>query len=161
MSCCPDLSHCIHRLLPDSASKLLEDLQRLHQFVKSRLSSFPRCQVIPAGDLLTGSTGASHKVILAAYAGWGAVHGSAAAYTRMALSLVDLLNNDGKFSQLPTSSKLTRSASSASSSTSQGQGIPVIGPPPCWTSFKTPSNGNFGSRGRGRGGGPGRGFTNY
>ncbi len=40
LSCCDDVSHCIHRLIPDFAYKLLDDRQRLHQFGK--LSSFPR-----------------------------------------------------------------------------------------------------------------------
>lgn len=146
-SCCADVSHCIHRLIPDFAYKILDDLQRLHQFVKGKLSSFPKVQVISAGDLLTGNSNPSHESLLAAYSGWGAVHGNAAAYTRMALTLVDLLKNDGKISMLPPSLKRPRSASSSSSSSSQGQRIPVIGPPPSWNKFLQPAG-----RGRGRGG---------
>jgi hypothetical protein len=51
-ACCGDAGHCTHRMIPDSASKLLLDLGRLHRFIESRLSSFPLCEVIPAGDLL-------------------------------------------------------------------------------------------------------------
>jgi hypothetical protein len=140
------VSHCIHRLIPDFAYKILDDLQRLHQFVKGKLSSFPKVQVISAGDLLTGNSNPSHESLLAAYSGWGAVHGNAAAYTRMALTLVDLLKNDGKISMLPPSLKRPRSASSSSSSSSQGQRILVIGPPPSWNKFLQPA-------GRGRGNG--------
>jgi hypothetical protein len=88
-ACCGDQTHCTHKLIPDSATKLLLDLGRLHRFIKSRLSSFPLCEVIPAGDLLAAKHGASTSEILAAYSSWGAVHGSGAAYTRMALTLVD------------------------------------------------------------------------
>jgi hypothetical protein len=87
--CCGEQAHCTHRLIPDSATKLLTDLGRLHRFIESRLSSFPLCEVIPAGDLLAAKHGASTDEILAAYSCWGAVHGSGAAYTRMALTLVD------------------------------------------------------------------------
>ncbi len=85
-ACCRIASHCTHR---GSATKLLMDLSRLHRFVESRLSSFPKCEVIPAGDLLAAKHGASAAEVLSAYSGWGAIHGTGAAYTRMALTLVD------------------------------------------------------------------------
>jgi len=88
-ACCRIASHCTHRGVPDSATKLLLDLSRLHRFIESRLSSFPKCEVIPAGDLLAAKHGASAAEVLSAYSGWGAVHGTGAAYTRMALTLVD------------------------------------------------------------------------
>ncbi len=47
------------------------------------------CMVIPACDLLSGKRNTSPEEALAAFASWGAVHGSNANYTRMALSLVD------------------------------------------------------------------------
>jgi hypothetical protein len=84
--CCGEQAHCTHRSIPDSATKLLLDLGRFHRFIESRLSSFPLCKVIPAGDLLAAKHGASTSKILAAYSSWGAVHGSGAAYTRMALT---------------------------------------------------------------------------
>ncbi len=90
-ACCREAGHCTHRLIPDSATKLLLDLGRLHCFIESRLSSFPQCKVIPAGDLLATKHGASTNEVLAAYSGWGAVHGTGAAYTRMALTIVDKL----------------------------------------------------------------------
>ncbi len=88
-ACCDDTGHCTHRLVPDSALKLLLDLVRLHKFIEGRLSSYPQCEVIPAGDLLAAKHGASPSEVLAAYCGWGAVHGSGGAYTRIALTLVD------------------------------------------------------------------------
>ncbi len=45
--------------------------------------------LIPACDLLSGKSNTSPEEALAAFASWGAVHGSMANYTRMALSLVD------------------------------------------------------------------------
>ncbi len=69
--CCGEQAHCTHRLIPDSATKLLFDLGRLHRFIESRLSSFPLCEVIPAGDLLAAKHGASTSEILAAYSSWG------------------------------------------------------------------------------------------
>jgi uncharacterized membrane protein YgcG len=88
-ACCDDTSYCTHRLVPESATKLLLDLARLHRFIESRISSFLNCEVIPARDLLAAKNGATKSEVLAAYASWGAVHGNSAAYTRMALTLVD------------------------------------------------------------------------
>ncbi len=99
-ACCRDAGHCTHRAIPDSATKLLLDLGRLHRFIESRLSSFPLCEVTPAGDLLAAKHGASASEVLAAYSGWGAVHGSGAAYTRMALTLVDKVQT-GSFKKPP------------------------------------------------------------
>ncbi len=54
-----DTGHCTHRQVPDSALKLLLDLARLHKFIEGRLSSYPQCEVIPAGDLLAAKHSAS------------------------------------------------------------------------------------------------------
>jgi hypothetical protein len=67
-ACCGDVSHCTHRLEPESATKLLLDLARLHRFIESRISSFPNCGVIPAGNLLAAKNGATTSEVLAAYA---------------------------------------------------------------------------------------------
>jgi hypothetical protein len=83
--------YCIHRLIPDFDHRLLDDLRRLHSFFKQRLSSFANCSVILAGDLIAGKRDASNTDIIAAYSGWGAVHGSGTSYTRMALYLLDNL----------------------------------------------------------------------
>ncbi len=88
-ACCDEAAHCIHRLVPDSALKLYMDLVRLHKFIEGRLSFFPLCEVIPAGDLLAAKHRASPSEVLAAYSSWGAVHGSGGSYTRMALTLLD------------------------------------------------------------------------
>ncbi len=88
-ACCDVATHCIHRLIPDSAMKLYMDLVRLHKFIEGRLSSFPTCEVIPAGDLLAAKHGASPSEVLSAYSSWGAVHRNGGSYTRMALTLVD------------------------------------------------------------------------
>jgi hypothetical protein len=90
-SCCTAAGHCIHRRIPDFDHRLLDDLRRLHSFFKQRLSSFANCSVIPAGDLIAGKMDASNSDIIAAYSGWGAVHGSGTSYTRMALYLLDNL----------------------------------------------------------------------
>jgi hypothetical protein len=127
-ACCFDASHCTHRLVPDSATKLLLDLARLHRFIESRISSFSNCEVIPAGDLLAAKHGASTSEVLTAYASWGAVHGNSAAYTRMALTLVDkVLSGNFKtpVQQQPASGgsgkrKRTESGTSTSSSRSSG-----------------------------------------
>jgi hypothetical protein len=113
-ACCRDAGHCTHRSIPDSATKLLLDLGRLHRFIESRLSSFPLYEVIPAGDLLAAKHGASASEVLAAYSGWGAVHGSGAAYTRMALTLVDKVLT-GSFKTADGSGKRKRSESGSSS----------------------------------------------
>ncbi len=90
-SCCTAAGHCIHLRIPDFDHRLLDDLRRLHSFFKHRLSSFANCSVIPAGDLIAGKMDASNSDIIAAYSGWGAVHGSGTSYTRMALCLLDNL----------------------------------------------------------------------
>jgi hypothetical protein len=128
-ACCGDAGHCTHRLIPDSATKLLLDLGRLHRFIESRLSSFPQCEVIPAGDLLAAKHGASTAEVLAAYSGWGAVHGTGAAYTRMALTLVDKVLSGNFKKPLPPPSpfdgggkrKRTESGSSSGSHHSAGR----------------------------------------
>ncbi len=74
--------------------KLMSDLVCLHQFISRRLSSSANCTVILACDLLAGKKNSSPDETLAAFSFWGAVHGSNASYTRMALSLVD--NQFGK-----------------------------------------------------------------
>ena len=66
-ACCGEATHCVHRLIPDSAVKLYTDLVRLHKFIEGRLSSFPTCKVIPAGDLLAAKCGATPSEVLSAY----------------------------------------------------------------------------------------------
>jgi hypothetical protein len=156
--CCGEQAHCTHRLIPDSATKLLTDLGRLHRFIESRLSSFPLCEVIPAGDLLAAKHGASTDEILAAYSCWGAVHGSGAAYTRMALTLVDKVLT-GNFKKplpppLPTDGGGKRKRSESGSSS----GSLRSGPSSSRNSGKDflPSFTRGGSRGGAHGGG-GRG----
>jgi uncharacterized membrane protein YgcG len=124
--CCGEQTHCTHRFIQDSATKLLADLGRLHRFIESRLSSFATCEVIPAGDLLAAKHGASSSEILAAYSCWGAVHGSGAAYTRMALTLVDKVLS-GSFKKplpppQPAEGKRKRSESGSSSGSHRSSG---------------------------------------
>ncbi len=162
--CCGEQAHCTHRLIPDSATKLLLDLGSLHRFIERRLSSFPLCEVIPAGDLLAAKHGAStSQILLAAYSSWGAVHDSGAAYTRMALTLVDkVLTGSFKKPLPPPKSadgggkrKRTKSGSSSDShrsaaSSSRHSGADFL-----------PSFTRGGRRGSGRGGGRGRFPANF
>jgi uncharacterized membrane protein YgcG len=149
--CCVEPAHCTHKLIPESAAKLLLDLGRLHRFIESRLSSFPMCEVIPAGDLLAAKHGASTSEVLAAYSCWGAVHGSGAAYTRMALTLVDKVLSGSFKKPLPPPQpaegkrKRSESGSSSGSHRSSGSSFRHSGGdhPPVFT--------RGGSRGGGRG----------
>jgi hypothetical protein len=50
---------------------------------------FVAVQVIPADDLLAVKLNSSYTEILAAYSGWGAMHGNSPSYIRMVLTLVD------------------------------------------------------------------------
>ncbi len=155
--CCGEQAHCTHRMIPDSATKLLLDLGRLHRFIESRLSSIPLCEVIPSGDLLAAKHGASTSEILAAYSSWGAVHGSGAAYTRMALTLVDKVLSGNFKKPLPPPQqadgggrrKRTESGSSSGSHRSAASSSRHAGGDflPVFT--------RGGSRGGGRGGGRG------
>jgi len=54
---------------------------------------FAAVQVIPADDLLAAKLNSSYTEILAAYSGWGAMHGNSVWYTRMTLTLVDKVLN--------------------------------------------------------------------
>ncbi len=146
-----------YRIRRPAATKLLLDLARLHRFIESRISSFPNCEVIPAGDLLAAKNGATTSEVLAAYASWGAVHGNSAAYTRMALTLVDkVLSGNFKNTQQQQpvsggSGKRKRTESSSSSSSSRSSGDAQLrhsrdGQPPGFD--------RGGSRGGGRGGFP-------
>jgi hypothetical protein len=152
-ACCRIASHCTHRGVPDSATKLLMDLSRLHRFIESRLSSFPNCEVIPAGDLLAAKHGASAAEVLTAYSGWGAVHGTGAAYTRMALTLIDKVLT-GSFKkpppppQTPANSGKRKRSESGSSSGNYGS---TAGPSRHDNSNNLPGFSRGGSRGGGRG----------
>jgi hypothetical protein len=115
-SCCSATGHCVHRLIPDFAIRLLEDLRRLHSFFKQRLSSFANCTVIPAGDLIAGKKDASTSDIIAAYSGWGTVHGSGTSYTRMALYMMDNLFRVPIAKPAPPSNKGKRPRSESNSS---------------------------------------------
>jgi hypothetical protein len=123
-SCCTAAGHCIHHLIPDFDHRLLDDLRRLHSFFKQRLSSFANCSVIPAGDLIAGKMDASNTDIIAAYSGWGAVHGSGTSYTRMALYLLDNLFRVplAKPAPPPNKGKRPRSESTSSSVNSSYSG---------------------------------------
>jgi hypothetical protein len=115
-SCCTTTCHCVHRQIPGFAHRLLEDLRRLHSFFKQRLSSFANCTVILAGDLIAGKRDASNSDIIAAYSGWGAVHGSGTSYTRMALYLLDNLFRVPLAKPAPPSNKGKRPRSESTSS---------------------------------------------
>jgi hypothetical protein len=155
-ACCGEASHCTHRLIPDAARKLLLDLVRLRlqSFIESRLSSFPLCEVIPAGDLLAAKHGASANEVLAAYSSWGAIHGSGAAYTRMALTLVDkvLSGNFKKPLPTPPASEGSGKRKRAESSSSSGSGRYSGDSNPHSEVDRLPVFTRGGSRGGGRGG---------
>jgi hypothetical protein len=154
-ACCRIASHCTHRGVPDSATKLLMDLSRLHRFIESRLSSFPKCEVIPAGDLLAAKHGASAAEVLSAYSGWGAVHGTVAAYTRMALTLVDKVLTGAFKKPLPPPQSMDNSGkrkrSESGSSSSSGNYGTSAGSSRRNDSNNLPGFTRGGSRGGGRG----------
>ncbi len=89
--CCATAGHCTHLAIQDAREKIYADLTRLHSFISNRLSSFPNCKVIAAGDLLVNKAKAPTTEVEEAYnSAWGTVHdGSNAAYTRMAVSITD------------------------------------------------------------------------
>jgi hypothetical protein len=163
--CCATTGHCTHQDIPDARIKIFSDLTRLHNFIVNRLSSFSNCKVIAAGDLLVNKAKASIAEVDEAYiTAWGAVHGSNAAYTRMAVSLADsYLSKKPTPLQHSTANKRPRSYSD--SSYSSGNPISVVSsfrPPPSSGSSFTRGGGNF--RGRyprrfSRGGS--RGFTRF
>jgi hypothetical protein len=88
----------------------MQDLARLQLFISRRLGGSGNCTVIPACDLLSGKNNTSPEEALVAFATWGAVHGSTANYTRMALSLVDSHFRRGPAA--PSASRYRRSPAS-------------------------------------------------
>jgi hypothetical protein len=96
LPCCCKEDHCTHLQIPDSSLKLMQDLARLQLLISQRLVGSANCTVIPACDLLSGKRNTSPEEALATFASWGAVHGSNANYTRMALPL-----GDSYFRRLP------------------------------------------------------------
>ncbi len=135
----PGCGHCTHRQVPDSALKLLLDLGSLQIFIEGRLSSYPQCEVIPAGDLLAAKHGASPSEVLAADSGWGAVHGSGGAYARMALTLVDKVLG-GTFKQPQPSRRLrTAAANESGPNPALSPGASTLTLPPAATTAWTTS----------------------
>ena len=57
--------------------------------------------MISGAELLTGHSSSSFDSILAAYSDWGAVHGPSTSYTRMALSLSDLISGKALSQEQP------------------------------------------------------------
>jgi hypothetical protein len=96
LPCCCKGDHCTHLQIPDSSLKLMQGLARLQLLISQRLGGSANCTVISACNLLSGTRNTSPEEALAAFASWGAVHGSNANYTRMALSL-----GDSYFRRLP------------------------------------------------------------
>ncbi len=124
-------------LIPDSGMKFdLWPIARLTQFISRRLSSSTDCTVIPACDLLVGKKTAHPDEALAAFSSWGAVHGTNASYTRMALSLVD--NYFGKpSSAVPVQRTGLKPRAESTSSYQSG---PAAGQPiPALNSFRLPA----------------------
>jgi hypothetical protein len=120
----------------------MQDLARLQLFISRRLGGSDKCTVIPACDLLTGKCNTSPEEALAAFASWGAVHGSNANYTRMALSLVDSNFRRGPAAPAvqpappPQSAKRPRHDSSSSYDPGSEAGLPI----PALSSFRMPSS---------------------
>jgi hypothetical protein len=135
VGCCEATTDCTHRLLPEAGFKILEDLRRLHGFISSRLSTFTNVRVVSRAELLTGHSSSSFDNILAAYSDWGAVHGPSTSYTRMALSLSDIISGKALSQEQPArpGNKRARSDSTGSSSSQSTQpsrpprSIPVLG----------------------------------
>ncbi len=131
--CCATAGHCTHLAIQDAREKIYADLTRLHSFISNRLSSFPNCKVIAAGDLLVNKAKATTAEVEEAYnSAWGTVHSSNAAYTRMAVSITDSYHNR-KPAPLPPPTASKRPRSDSSSSTSSGPPISVVSsfrPPP-------------------------------
>jgi hypothetical protein len=112
---------------------------RLQLFISRRLGGSSNCTVIPACDLLSGKRNTSPEEALAAFASWGAVHGSTANYTRMALSLVDSYFRRGPAAPpaqpMPPSQAVKRPR--CDSSTSYDSGYEADLPIPALSSFRT------------------------
>jgi len=72
------------------------DLFRLRNFVQKKVEDLPRVRVVPSGDLLVGGKLAAPSDVIEATVDWGAVHGPSAAYSRMALNLIDMLKSSNK-----------------------------------------------------------------
>jgi hypothetical protein len=135
LPCCCKGGHCTHLQVPDFGLKLMQELARLQLFISRRLGGSGNCTVIPACDLLSGKSNTSPEEALAAFATWGAVHGSTANYTRMVLTLVDSHFRRGPAAppaQPSLSTKRPRCDSSTSYDSGSESGLPI----PALSSFK-------------------------
>jgi hypothetical protein len=145
--CCFKDSHCANLVVKDDATRqvvlgLMDELDQVCRLVKTK---FPTCKVINTGDLLAGKDGASKLEVLdAMIANWmtDPVHGDKAGYARVAVKLIEKMEEKSSASAVPEAS-------------------PSGGPPPA-TSM---ASGSASGRGRGRGandtgrGGSSRTFT--
>ena len=145
--CCNLQSHCTHRDIMDSTLKINCDLFRLRNFIQKKLDDLPKVKVIAAGDLLVGGKCVAPSDVVEATKDWGAVHGPAAAYARMAVNFIDHLKSassggetDVRKRQRSDSMDSTASSAAARPRTNTGSGsIISIGS-------------GLENRGRGRGG---------
>jgi hypothetical protein len=115
----------------------MHELARLQVFISRRLGGSSNCSVIPACDLLSGKSNTSPEEALAAFATWGAVHGSTANYTRMALTLVDSHFRRGPAvpAAQPAPPSLSAKRPRSDSSTTYDSGSESGFPIPALTSF--------------------------
>jgi hypothetical protein len=146
--CCFKDSHCANLVVKDDATRqvvlgLMDELDQVCRLVKTK---FPTCKVINTGDLLAGKDGASKLEVLdAMIANWmtDPVHGDKAGYARVAVKLIEKMEEKSSASAVPEASPSGR----------------LAGPPPV-TSM---ASGSASGRGRGANdtgrGGSSRTFT--
>jgi hypothetical protein len=85
--CCGDGDHCTHLADPDSGIKICCALHRMVIFIRNSLRDVPNCVIINTGDVLSDKENAAPSDVLSGVSGWGAVHGSAAQYEKLAAYL--------------------------------------------------------------------------
>jgi len=90
--CCGNGEHCTHLGDPDAGIRICCGIHRQVTQLKSQLREYSNCTVVCTGDILAGRENAAPSDVLAATAGWGAVHGPQNAYDKMAAHLQDLIS---------------------------------------------------------------------
>jgi hypothetical protein len=131
--CCFKDSHCANMVVKDDATRqvvfgLMDELNQVCRLVKTK---FPPCKVINTGDLLAGKDGASKLEVLdAMIANWmtDPVHGDKAGYARVAVKLIEKMEEKPSTQPLPEAAS-TRGpvgpipATSTASSSGRGCGL--------------------------------------
>jgi hypothetical protein len=92
--CCANTAHCTHLNEPEAGIRICCALHRLTVQLRVQLRDYPNCVVVSTSDILVGrSNSAPSDVLAASITNWGPVHGTPAAYAKLAKGVSELIGN--------------------------------------------------------------------